>query len=129
MDTEPSMVFKKEPAMSPLDKWSRIDTVDWFAQYGANRDQIERLVFSNVSELLSMLNSNLEEYAKILGMATSALLQACKSLDSNCNNTHSYLPTGHLYTNGELYITIQFSRAINFNKDPIPVDVCSLELH
>jgi hypothetical protein len=98
MDTEPVDFIKKESNMRSHNSWSKSDIVEWITGYGANRDQMENLVFSNGSELLSMLNGNLEEYAKLLGMGTAALQQACKSID---NSAHSYMPPGHVYTNGK----------------------------
>jgi hypothetical protein len=97
--TEPVDFIKKESMMGSHDSWSKSDIVEWIINgYGANREQMENLSFSNSSELLSMLNGNLEEFAKILGMGTATLQQACKSIE---NSAHSYLPHAHVYSNGK----------------------------
>lgn len=96
--------IKKESGVSSFNKWSQPDVVEWLTKYGANREQAEMIEFKNTSELLGMLNSNPEEYAKILCMATSALLQACKSIE---NSAHPpYMQPGHLYVDGKLTICI-----------------------
>jgi hypothetical protein len=96
--TEPIDFIKKESIMGSHDSWSKSDIVEWICNgYGANREQMENLSCSNGSDLLNMLTGNPEEYAKILGMGTATLQQACKSIIEN--SAHTYLPTGHVYPN------------------------------
>jgi hypothetical protein len=112
METETTDFIKKESCVSNCNSWSKIDTVEWLTHYGANKEQAESIDFANAAELLSMLNSNPEGYAKILCMATSALQQACKSIE---NSAHpAYMQPGPLYVNGKFHL--RFGARLNSSR-------------
>jgi len=95
----PEIDYKK---LDSLNSWSRKDVVEWFSQYGADKESLEKINFTNFSHLYQILNGDIEGSAKRLNMGTATLQRAIDSFHASNPQSSGYMSAAdHMYTNGK----------------------------